>query len=446
MANNIIRIKRSTTVASPPTLATGELAYTTAGHVLFIGDPATADIPIAIGGKRFPGILTANQALVANSSSQIDIINTANAIIRTITANGAISTAGQVLSGNNTGGIYWAAASSGSGTPGGSDTQIQFNNASAFGGTAGFTFTTGTNNVFIANTLTVGTTVVNSIALLLSGGLATTNGVSINTISIGVGNTLANSVHSYNAFSILNTTGNTAINSTAYVINGGVTAASNGFILSVLPSGASTLSIGNSSVSTVITGGDASLRNLSVTGNLSVIGSLVTINVATLQVNDPLIFLAANNIVSDTIDIGLYGVYNGATPTYTAFYRKNNGGNWFLQDSIASVPTTTVPTGSRAILDAYLNAGAQFVANATQVNITATGSVSSAIVANTLSLTTALPATSGGTGTGTYAVGDLLYASTPTALAKLTVGTSGQVLQVNVNGLAGFQTLDGGIF
>ena len=81
MANNTIQIKRSTTVASPPSLANGELAYTTAGHVLFIGDPATVNTPIAIGGKRFPGILTANQALVANSSSQIDIINTANAII-----------------------------------------------------------------------------------------------------------------------------------------------------------------------------------------------------------------------------------------------------------------------------------------------------------------------------------------------------------------------------
>ena len=445
MANNIIRIKRSTTVASPPTLATGELAYTTAGHVLFIGDPATADTPIAIGGKRFPGILTANQALVANSSSQIDIINTANAIIRTITANGALSTDGQVLSGNSTGGIYWGVASSGSGTAAGSPTHIQFNNgAGAFGGTAGFTFTTGTNNVFIANTLTVGTTVVNSIALLLSGGLATTNGVSINTISIGVGNTLANSVHSYNAFSILNTTGNTAINSTAYVINGGVTAASNGFILSVLPSGASTLSIGNSSVSTVITGGDASLRNLSVTGNLSVIGSLVTINVATLQVIDPLIKLAANNTSTDSIDIGLYGVY-GSSPTYSALYRKA-ASNWFLLDNISTEPTLTVPTGSRAILDAYLNAGAQFVANATQVNITATVGVSSAIVANTLSLSTALPATSGGTGTGTYVVGDLLYASSTTALSKLGVGTSGQVLQMNTNGLAGFQTLDGGVF
>ena len=86
------------------------------------------------------------------------------------------------------------------------------------------------------------------------------------------------------------------------------------------------------------------------------------------------------------------------------------------------------------------------MANATQVNITATGSVSSAIVANTLSLTTALPANSGGTGIGTYVVGDLLYASTTTALARLAVGTSGQVLQMNTGGLAGFQTLDGGVF
>jgi len=475
MANNTIQIKRSSTVATPGTLANGELAFSSLTNVLMIGSPTATNTPIYIGGLRNPGILTANHALVANSLSQIDFINTANAIIRTLTANNALSTPGQVLTGNSTGGIYWSTVASGSATAAGLDTQIQFNNGgSAFGGTAGFTFTTGTNNVFIANTLTVGTTVVNTTALLLSGGLAITNGVSINTISIGVGNTSANAVHSYNAFSlanstatvnmsptsiivggaaitttptfsILNTTGNTVINSTSYVINGGITAVSNGFNLSVLPSGASTLSIGNSSVSTTITGGDASLRNLSVTGNLSVIGSLVTINVATLQVNDPLIQLAANNITTDLVDIGLYGVY-GPTPTYTALYRKNTGGNWFLLDGITSAPTTTVGSGSRAILDAHLNAGAQFVANATQVNITATGSVSSFIVANTLSLTTALPATSGGTGTGTYAVGDLLYASTTTALARLAVGTSGQVLQMNTGGLAGFQTLDGGVF
>lgn len=47
-----------------------------------------------------------------------------------------------------------------------------------------------------------------------------------------------------------------------------------------------------------------------------------------------------------------------------------------------------------------------------------------------LTLDTALAATSGGTGQTVYAVGDLLYASTTTALSKLTVGATNSILTV----------------
>ena len=49
---------------------------------------------------------------------------------------------------------------------------------------------------------------------------------------------------------------------------------------------------------------------------------------------------------------------------------------------------------------------------------------------SSISLTTALAATSGGTGQSSFAVGDLLYASTTTALSKLTVGATNAVLTV----------------
>jgi len=49
---------------------------------------------------------------------------------------------------------------------------------------------------------------------------------------------------------------------------------------------------------------------------------------------------------------------------------------------------------------------------------------------SSISLTTALAATSGGTGQSSYAVGDLLYADTTTTLAKLTVGATNAVLTV----------------
>ena len=56
--------------------------------------------------------------------------------------------------------------------------------------------------------------------------------------------------------------------------------------------------------------------------------------------------------------------------------------------------------------------------------------------AASMSLGTALPATSGGTGQASYAVGDLLYASTTTALSKLAAVATGNVLRAKGVGVA----------
>tara|TARA_Y100000385_G_C13083252_1_gene635041 strand:+ start:801 stop:1871 length:1071 start_codon:yes stop_codon:yes gene_type:complete len=55
----------------------------------------------------------------------------------------------------------------------------------------------------------------------------------------------------------------------------------------------------------------------------------------------------------------------------------------------------------------------------------------SAASLSSLTLTTALAATQGGTGFDSYTAGDILYASSTTALAKLGVGSQGQVLGIS---------------
>lgn len=55
----------------------------------------------------------------------------------------------------------------------------------------------------------------------------------------------------------------------------------------------------------------------------------------------------------------------------------------------------------------------------------------SAAELSSLSLTTPLAATDGGTGFSSYTTGDILYASSATALQKLSIGTNGQVLKSN---------------
>jgi len=46
----VIKIKRSTGTSAPSTLAVGELAYSKGSDTFYVGDPATANTPIAIGG------------------------------------------------------------------------------------------------------------------------------------------------------------------------------------------------------------------------------------------------------------------------------------------------------------------------------------------------------------------------------------------------------------
>lgn len=143
---NLIQIKRSEVTATPVSLANGELAYTANGDVLFIGSGGSV---VPIGGARYPGTLTANQALVANSTGYIDQVKVFNLIPTQITANGSLGTAGQVLVSNGTN-VYWGTGTSGS------NTQIQFNDSGVANGSAGFTFDKTTNTLFVANTLTVG--------------------------------------------------------------------------------------------------------------------------------------------------------------------------------------------------------------------------------------------------------------------------------------------------
>jgi len=118
---NLIQIKRSSTATTPGSLANGELAFTSNGDVLYIGSPNGS--VISIGGLRNPGVLTANQALVANTTSGIDKVIVANLVPTSIWANGAAGAAGQVLTSNSSGGVFWSSPSAG---VAGSNTQIQF--------------------------------------------------------------------------------------------------------------------------------------------------------------------------------------------------------------------------------------------------------------------------------------------------------------------------------
>jgi hypothetical protein len=117
------------------------MAFTANGDVLYIGSNGGI---VAIGGKRNPGTLTANQALVANSTSGIDKIIVANAAVTSIWANGSSGTNGQVLVSNGTA-VYWGTGTSGS------NTYVQFNDSGVANGVASFTFDKTTQTLYSQN-------------------------------------------------------------------------------------------------------------------------------------------------------------------------------------------------------------------------------------------------------------------------------------------------------
>jgi hypothetical protein len=191
--------------------------------------------------------------------------------------------------------------------------------------------------------------------------------------------------------------------------------------------------------------------NLQVTGNLVVLGDTLTVNVATLAVEDSLIQLATNNTSTDLLDIGFFGNYQagGGAHEHTGLFRDaSDDGIFKLFFGLQDAPTTSVDiagTGyAQGVLQAYLKSGG-LISNATHVAITANGSVNVAITANTLTLSTALAATEGGTGFNSYTSGDLLVANTGNTFSKLALGTSGYVLQSNGSALV-YGVLDGGSF
>ena len=580
MANNLIQIKRSVANATVTGLANGELAYTQATDTLYIGSPDGNATSIPIGTRLNYGNLTASAVLVTNSSSYIDSIKVANAILDKITANGALGTNGQIMTSNSTGGIYWNVPVPATNV----DAQFTWTNTHTFQNTITFNSTiNGTANLALtannANNLNskseanlnVNSAVTSNSTTYINGNTAGdlntyASDKAANAYSNAMSDTLSRngSYTGNNSFSGANTTfSGTNTNVTGFlktansdlasiklrtasliggsydrnevsldagnqlVISGGnygtqIRSANDGsswFTLTLnpdtgalIPGANGTMNLGTSDKrfgtlylagNTIVLGnttlssngeslesnnlsitGNATINNIvgtttnvssnlvisganinatnsylkildvEVTGNLTVSGTLTTIDTTNLVVKDSMIKLADQNVNNDILDTGFYATVGNATSTYyTGLYRdvalSTLTAPVFKLYSSNVEPTSTVDTGAGTYLGtlkSYLDTGA-FKANSSSVTITANSSVSANIVANSLNLSTALSASYGGTGLSTFVVGDILFANSTTTLDKLAIPASanGKVLQI-VNNLPAYGTLDGGTF
>jgi hypothetical protein len=416
---NLIQIKRSLTTATAPSLANGELAFTANGDHLFIGSNGAS---ITIAGKFNPGVLTANQALVANGTSGIDKIITANAVVTTLTANGSTGTAGQVLNSNGTV-AYWADPASSSFTiAADSGTSDTFNTGETltFVGGNGLTTTVSDNQITIDATAgTDGGLASNATGLFVVAG----SGLVTNSTGVHVGS--ANGIN-VQADTVGLTTGSTlTVNSTGAHVN-------------------SALQLASLTVS----------GNATITGDLNVVGNVTTVNVSSLSVADPLIKLAVNNSTGDALWLGVTGHYNGAgnTTNHAGFARSPDNKEFYIfgtyGDESLIVDQNTIniadPSFSLANVNMYIKSSG-LVTNATHVAVTANSTVAVNITANSLTLSTPLEVASGGIGRSSITAGAILVGNGAGATTVLAAATDGFVLQSNGTSVV-YGTLDGGTF
>jgi hypothetical protein len=187
---------------------------------------------------------------------------------------------------------------------------------------------------------------------------------------------------------------------------------------------------------------------------LTVQGTLTTIDTVNIQIKDATLKLADQNTTTDLIDFGFYGQSGNSTATYySGLVRDHNLGTVanavYTLFSTATEPGQTVDntagTYTLSTLRSYLTSTG-LTTNSSVLAITATGSVNVAIVANTLTLSTALGVASGGSGRATLTNNAILVGNTVGAIGQVSSSTEGHVLQVSSAGIPTFSMLDGGTF
>lgn len=403
----VIQIKRSANATAPSTinLAEGELAYSydSAGNganaILYIEalDSGASPVIHKLGGKYYTDIIDA--ATNANTGNTLVKRDINGNFYSNIFGNANTATILETTRWFNfTGDATGVSSFNGSAN---ADTSLTLVNTAVTPGTYGGTTNVPVFTVDSKGRLTYAANTTISTDLAIAGNTGT-DVVSLlsETLEI-VGGTGINTTVSGNAVTIYNT-GVTSISGTSNEIE---VSAANASVQIGLPND---VVIGN---------------NLTVTGNLIVEGTAITMNTATLTVEDPLVKFGNSN-PSDTLDIGFFGQYESSGTKFAGLYRDADDlGKFKLFKDLTVDPTSNV-------IDVNNFTIATLVTNITQ------GSVQG--------LTANILVSDGGTGRGTLTANAVLYGAGTSAVG-LATGTEGQVLQI-LNGLPTFAVLDGGSY
>ena len=386
MANTVIQLKFSEVTAAPPSLNVAEPAYSNTSGKLFIGDANQA--AILIGGKYY--VDRVDEATSANTSNVI--------VKRDSDGNFSASVVKADLYGNAN-----------------SATQLQtvryINLSGKATGTAAFD---GTANADITVELD-NTTVV-------SGNYGGATKIPVFTVDEDGRLTAAANVDVATTLNIQGDTGTDAI----ALLDDTLTFVGGDGITSVVDNAGDnvTFSVDNTVIRT--TGGQTIEGDFSISGNLVISGNTITLDTETLQVNDSIILLAANNDTGDSIDIGIAGHYGVGGNNHTGFVRHAADGRWYL----------------------FENYEEHFIHDFNTINIAHPTFVTANLVANlrggkVTDLTQAIAIADGGTNATSFPTGNLVFfdgtSLTGIANTGIAAGTYGsadrtQVVQVDAYG------------
>jgi len=180
-----------------------------------------------------------------------------------------------------------------------------------------------------------------------------------------------------------------------------------------------------------VTGGLSVNKDVVIGGNLTVSGVTTLVNSNTVSIGDSLIKLAANNLTTDTSDIGFYGVY-GSQVGYAGLARLAGG------DTIQGL---VIPAKSFVL---FSNTAAEPTNIVSASNL---GTLAANLLSSNVTFTTPLSVSSGGTGASSLTANGVLLGNGTNAITSVSTSTDGHVLVYSsaVNGPI-FSMLDGGTF